>query len=165
MVSYPKGGNMPKRLIAFAAAFALAFAIAGCSSGGSAASSSASGGSSAEASSSSPTSSLFVSDAWPQDQRTEGVPVPTFSVEPSAMNTTDNTVEATYENVPASEVEAYMDQIKASEFTHEVKENKSADQYIYSAYNVDNILDGSMLQIVYNSDGKFTISVGNFTIR
>ena len=151
---------MPKRLFAFVAAFALMFAIAGCSSGGSSASSASSdAGSSAGASvsasseaSSTSGSPLFTDQSWPADEHAaEGVPVPEFSVAPESIQTSENSVGGTWKGLEDQEVVDYVAALKGAGFTVKANENKSSTNYSYSAYNNEDILNGSNVMVNYTA--------------
>lgn len=147
---------MTKHLIAFTATLILAFALFGCSSTSNSASQSAAASSSEQ----SQTSALFVADEWPQNDITEGVPAPKFSVSPTSTSTSNNSIDISYENVPASEVESYIEEVKAADFVYQARENKSSDSYIYQANNNENVLNSKMIIVSYNSTGMVEIALG-----
>ena len=148
---------MSKRLIAITAAFVLMFAIAGCSSGSSSAASSSDQGSassaSAEASAETSASSgspLFTEQSWPADSRVvEGVPVPEFSVPIDTLNTSDLTVSATWKGVDDQEVVDYVSALQDAGFTYSVNESKGSSTYNYAAYNNENILEATTINLAY----------------
>lgn len=74
---------------------------------------------------------------WPENEVTEGVPVPQFSVPIGDLHTSEYTVAATWENVSEEEAAAYVQSLKDAGFTFEVSESTSSTSYSYSACNGD----------------------------
>ncbi len=105
-------------------------------------------------------SNLFTTEEWPRDEITADVPVPSFSVQPSAVKTSDSQDSIKYENVPAAEVEAYIQQVKNAGFTFNVMESKEAKRYMYTADNLEDYTpDSTNFGLDYSKDGQLHIFI------
>ena len=168
---------MKKTTIMIAAAVATLAVLAGCSGG----SAPASDGSSAApepatsaaveapaAESQEPEASpaesggLLGSAEWPVNEDTEAVPVPQFSVEPTAVSESTGSAIINYEGVSESEAAAYVEEVKAAGFTYDVNESKSTEMYSYSGQNGENVTESTLVIITYTKDGKLQINIANF---
>lgn len=161
---------MIKKLFVLASACVISLAIFGCSSGSQATTQSndqskesaeqSTQGESAGSSS----SSLFSADEWPQNETTEGIPVPHFSVGMDSLSMSEGLVNASWKNVPESEVSSYVDEIKQAGFTYDSNEIKSSDMYSYHARNHERLAEGSSVVVTFTPDGTFSISISNYSI-
>ena len=110
-------------------------------------------------------SSLFSGAEWVENETTDGVPVPSFSVVAESVDVSESEmfsdVEGHWVNVPDDEIQEYIQAVKDAGFTNSISENRSSYSYYFSADNREDSLDSEYKTIrIYLSSTKDTS--GNF---
>lgn len=104
-----------------------------------------------------PSSSLFASAEWPDNEVTSGIPRPDFSVPADSVDEQNSenspTVTGHWTNVPDDEIVTYVQAIKDAGFIVNARENSSDHSYTYRADDSESVssnFDGHMISITMN---------------
>lgn len=160
---------MPKLLVCAAVVTVLSFSIAGCSAGApsppTGASDSSAASSSASTSPGSASSALFSDLEWPENEVTEGIPVPSFSVGLDNLSEGSTMVIATWKGITDQEALDYVEQVKTAGFTFKPSEIKGPSTYSYSAQDKDGYEGCIYISVNYsaaseNAQSMIIVTVG-----
>ena len=95
-------------------------------------------------------SKLLAAEEWPQTSVTEGVPVPDFGVAPYDVNTSNDSVSVSYDNVEEDAIISFIEEVKAAGLNADIRENSTTTSYRFEASNMS-LIDASTNDELYKS--------------
>jgi hypothetical protein len=116
-------------------------------------------------------SSLFSGAEWVENETTDGVPVPSFSVVAESVDVSESEslsiVSGCWINVPDNEIQEYVQAVKDAGFTNSVSEDRFSNSYVFSADNREDRsdFDYKTVSIFLSSVKDTSGNYGDVTLR